>query len=69
MDVSANGDGINGGVGGGESHERRVLFYVEVPDLEETPGRAEALGGMRRMGPRASPGHSSPDSSPIPRGT
>jgi predicted enzyme related to lactoylglutathione lyase len=56
MDASGNGGGINGGVGGGEGYERRVLFYVEVPDVEEALNRAEALGGIRRMGPEGVPG-------------
>jgi predicted enzyme related to lactoylglutathione lyase len=50
------GDGINGGVGGGEGYEGRVLFYVGVPDVEAALKKAESLGGKRRMGPEGTPG-------------
>lgn len=43
--------GINGGVGGGPGHERRVLFYVGVPDVEAALAEAERLGGTRVLGP------------------
>ena len=55
VDGSA-GDGINGGVGGGEGYESRVLFYVGVPDVEAALAKAESLGGTRRMGPEGTPG-------------
>jgi predicted enzyme related to lactoylglutathione lyase len=45
--------GINGGIGGGEGFERRVLFYVGVPDVEAALRKAENLGGTRTMGPEA----------------
>lgn len=53
VDGSTTGDGtgINGGVAGGEGYERRVLFYVGVPDVEAALQKAESLGGTRRMGP------------------
>lgn len=53
VDGSTTGDGtgINGGVAGGEGYERRVLFYVGVPDVEAALQEAESLGGTRRMGP------------------
>lgn len=56
VDESTNGGGINGGVGGGEGYERRVLFYVGVPNVEAALQRAESLGGERRMGPEGTPG-------------
>jgi hypothetical protein len=58
VDGSTTGDGtgINGGVGGGEGYERRVLFYVGVPDVEAALKKAESLGGTRRMGPEGTPG-------------
>jgi predicted enzyme related to lactoylglutathione lyase len=58
VDGSANGDGqgINGGVGGGPGHERRVLFYVGVPDVEAALQTAERLGGTRVLGPEGTPG-------------
>ena len=49
--VNASDAGVNGGVGGGPGYERRVLFYVGVPDVEAALRKAESLGGMRRMGP------------------
>jgi uncharacterized protein len=56
VDASTNGDGINGGVGGGDGYEGRVLFYVGVPNVEGALKRAESLGGKRRMGPEGIPG-------------
>lgn len=51
-----DGTGINGGVGGGEGYEGRVLFYVGVPDVEAALQKAERLGGTRRLGPEGTPG-------------
>jgi predicted enzyme related to lactoylglutathione lyase len=56
LDGSPTDGGINGGVGGGEGYERRVLFYVGVPDVEAALRNAESLGGSRRMGPEGTPG-------------
>jgi uncharacterized protein len=56
VDGSTSGAGINGGVGGGEHYERRVLFYVGVPNVEAALKQAESLGGTRRMGPEGTPG-------------
>jgi uncharacterized protein len=58
VDASTNGDGtgINGGVGGGDGHRPRVLFYVGVPDVEAALKKAESLGGKRQMGPEGTPG-------------
>jgi predicted enzyme related to lactoylglutathione lyase len=56
VDGSTTGHGINGGVGGGAGYEGRVLFYVEVPDVEAALRRAESLGGKRLMGPEGTPG-------------
>ncbi len=53
---AGDGSGINGGVGGGGGYERRVLFYVGVPDVEAALRDAERLGGTRRMGPEGTPG-------------
>jgi len=54
---SSTGDanGPNGGVGGGESHAPRVLFYVAVPDVEAALQEAERLGGARVLGPERAP--------------
>jgi predicted enzyme related to lactoylglutathione lyase len=49
--TTGDGNGINGGVCGGEGYPRRVLFYVGVPDVEEALSRAESLGGNRLWGP------------------
>jgi predicted enzyme related to lactoylglutathione lyase len=54
--ATGEGAGINGGVGGGEGYERRVLFYVGVPDVEAALKQAERLGGTRVMGPEGTPG-------------
>jgi hypothetical protein len=56
VDGSTTGDGINGGVGGGEGYEGHVLFYVGVPNVEAALAKAESLGGKRRMGPEGTPG-------------
>lgn len=56
VDGNAAGGGINGGVGGGESYEGRVLFYVSVPNVEAALSKAESLGGKRQMGPEGTPG-------------
>jgi len=56
VDGSTTDGGINGGVGGGEGYEGRVLFYVGVPDVEAALQKAESLGGRRVMGPEGTPG-------------
>lgn len=53
---ATNGEGIDGGVGGGNGHAPRVLFYVGVPDVEAALQEAERLGGKRRFGPEGTPG-------------
>jgi predicted enzyme related to lactoylglutathione lyase len=51
--VSADGVGIGGGIGGPgpEGYEGHVTFYIEVPDVEAALAKAESLGGSRVMGP------------------
>lgn len=60
VEGSTLGDGtgtaINGGVGGGEGFEPRVLFYVGVPDVEAALRKAESLGGKRLFGPEPKSG-------------
>lgn len=53
VDGSSTGDGngVNGGIGGGEGFTCRVMFYVGVPDVEEALRKAAALGGRRLFGP------------------
>ena len=53
--TSTEGTGIAGGVGGGAGYDRRVLFYIGVPDVEAALQRAERLGGKRQMGPARAP--------------
>lgn len=48
--------GINGGIGGGSSAVRTVLFYVGVDDVEDALARVEQLGGTRELGPVSSAG-------------
>ena len=54
--ATTGGGAVNGGVGGGEGHRPRVLFYVGVPDVEAALRRAESLGGRRLMGPERASG-------------
>ena len=51
--VSADGVGIGGGIGGPgpDGYEGHVTFYIEVPDVEAALAKAESLGGSRMMGP------------------
>jgi predicted enzyme related to lactoylglutathione lyase len=56
VDGAANGNGMNGGVGGGDGYEGRVLFYVGVANVEAALARAEELGGTRQLGPEGTPG-------------
>jgi uncharacterized protein len=56
VEGATTGDGIDGGVGGGDGYERRVLFYVGVPNVEAALQKAESLGGKRQMGPEGTPG-------------
>lgn len=45
--VDNGGEGINGGVGGGQ--ETRLTFYVQVSDLQAMLDKAESLGGKTVM--------------------
>lgn len=54
--TTGDGNGINGGVCGGEGFERRVMFYVGVPDVGEALRKAESLGGRRLLGPEPASG-------------
>jgi predicted enzyme related to lactoylglutathione lyase len=50
--VGSDGIGIGGGIATGpEGYPGHVTFYVEVPDVEASLAKAEALGGRRTMGP------------------
>jgi hypothetical protein len=54
--TTGEGNGINGGVGGGQGHQPRALFYVGVVDVEAALDKAESLGGKRLMGPEPASG-------------
>ena len=51
-----DGNGIPGGIGGGEEYESHAIFYVGVDDVEAALKNAEHLGGKRIMGPAKKPG-------------
>jgi predicted enzyme related to lactoylglutathione lyase len=55
LEVSDDGAGIPGGIGGGPGYDSHAVFYVGVPDVEAALQRAEELGGRRVMGPSTSP--------------
>lgn len=54
--ITSDGVGIPGGVGGGPGYGGHVIFYVGVPNVEAALQQAERLGAMRRMGPVKNPG-------------
>jgi uncharacterized protein len=53
QNLSTDGIGIGGGVGGAPTpdYPGHVTVYVEVPDVEAALAKAEELGGTRMMGP------------------
>jgi uncharacterized protein len=53
--MTSDGTGIPGGVGGGTGYDSHVIFYVGVPDVEAALQKAESLGGTRRLGPARAP--------------
>lgn len=55
IDTGSEGS-IPGGVGEAADGTEHVTFYVEVDDLDEALGRAESLGGKRKLGPTDFPG-------------
>ena len=48
--------GIRGGIGSGPEGASRVMFYVEVDDLQAALDKAESLGGTTVQGPMDVPG-------------
>lgn len=54
--ITSDGTGIPGGVGGGQGHVGHTVFYVGVPDVEAALQHAEQLGGKRVLGPAKKPG-------------
>src|SRR5918994_4454840 len=51
----STGDGINGGVGGGDGFEPHVVFYVTVPNGQGALEKAGSPGGERPLGPQSPP--------------
>ncbi len=49
--LSPEGIGIGGGIGGGYEGADHVTFYIGVDDVEAALTKAESLGGKRVMGP------------------
>ena len=54
--VTSDGVGIPGGIGGGAGFASRAMFYVGVPNVAAALKKAEELGGKRVMGPAKNPG-------------
>ncbi len=54
--LSPEGIGIGGGVGGRSESEGHLTFYVGVDDAEAALAKAEELGGKRVWGPDEVPG-------------
>ena len=50
-----DGNGIRGGIGGGDGYEPLAVFYVGVPNVEAAITKAESLGGTKVMGPAKNP--------------
>ena len=49
MVASKGREGINGGIGGTQEPDSRVVVYSAVPSIEDVLGRIESLGGRTRM--------------------
>jgi predicted enzyme related to lactoylglutathione lyase len=56
QNLSPEGIGIGGGIGGAPDSDGHVTFYVGVPDAEAALAKAESLGGTRVWGPDEVPG-------------
>ena len=56
QNLSPEGIGIGGGIGGSSESEGHVTFYVGVEDVEAALAKAERLGGTRLYGPDEVPG-------------
>lgn len=54
--LSPEGVGIGGGIGGSSEAEGHLTFYVGVDDAEAYLAKAESLGGTRVWGPDEVPG-------------
>jgi uncharacterized protein len=53
--VTPDGTGIPGGVGGGPAYRSQTVFYVGVDDVEAALQAAERHGGTRVLGPAKAP--------------
>ncbi|HEX8052112.1 MAG TPA: VOC family protein [Thermoleophilaceae bacterium] len=56
QNLSPEGIGIGGGIGGSSEADGHVTFYVGVDDAEAYLAKAEELGGTRVWGPDEVPG-------------
>jgi uncharacterized protein len=56
QNLSPEGIGIGGGIGGSSESDGHVTFYVGVEDAEAALAKAESLGGKRLFGPDEVPG-------------
>ena len=56
QNLSPEGIGIGGGIGGSSEADGHVTFYVGVDDAEAALAKAEELGGKRVHGPDEVPG-------------
>lgn len=53
--VTPDGVGIPGGIGGGANYASHAIFYVGVPNVAAALKDVERLGGQRVMGPATNP--------------
>lgn len=53
--VTDDGLGVPGGIGGGPGYSPHALLYVSVPDVEAALRQAEELGGRQVPGPARAP--------------
>jgi hypothetical protein len=56
QNLSPEGIGIGGGIGGSQEADGHVTFYVGVDDAEAYLAKSEELGGSRVSGPDDVPG-------------
>ena len=55
QNLSPEGIGTGGGIGGSSEYEGHLTFYVGVDDAEAALAKAEELGGTRVSGPMEVP--------------
>lgn len=54
--ISAPGETVAGGIGGGNAFKSHVIFYVGVQNVAHMLAKVESLGGKPVLGPVAKPG-------------